>query len=194
MRSQSIKKSKKNHSRLPRTAGLRTLSELTGELTKAGIDPSRIQDRAIVLAKVQGAKRKWRSGDEEMDVDVDTPVDGGEDAEGGWMDVDGEEADEGGDSPRKRVKSNSGAVVPANRRNPRSNRQLAGMKNDAVRFHLSIHQSRIYAVHPYSSTFFLYSKPPKLSNYAILDSVLGICTQRLAKPIVRSESKRFVFS
>ena len=41
---------------------------------------------------------------------------------------------------------------------------------------------------------YLYSKPPKLSNYAISVSVLGICTQKLAKPIVRSESKRFVLS
>ena len=55
--SQSNKKAMKNRALLPRTAGLRTLSELTSEMTKAGLDPSRIQERAEMLAKVAGAKR-----------------------------------------------------------------------------------------------------------------------------------------
>ncbi|KAH8115265.1 hypothetical protein DFH11DRAFT_1726131 [Phellopilus nigrolimitatus] len=55
---QLTKKAMKSHVRLPRTAGLRTLTELTDGLTKAGLDPSRIQERAEILPKVQSAKRK----------------------------------------------------------------------------------------------------------------------------------------
>jgi len=59
-------------------------------------------------------------------------VDGGDDAvsEGPredeeTMEVDGEE-----DTPRKRAKANSGAVI-ARMRAPRSNRQLAGLRDEA---------------------------------------------------------------
>ncbi|KIJ99844.1 hypothetical protein K443DRAFT_679677 [Laccaria amethystina LaAM-08-1] len=123
IQSQSIKKSKKNQSRLPRTAGLRTLSELTGELTKAGLDPSRIQERAEMLAKVQGAKRK-RAEDEDADMDEDEEEEeeGSNEGEENWMDVDGE------DSSKKRLKTNSGGVV--NKREPRSHRHLAGMRDE----------------------------------------------------------------
>lgn len=121
--SQSIKKSKKNRSRLPRTAGLRTLTELTTEMTAAGLDPSRIQERAVILAKVQAVKRKRAA---EMDVDMDGDEGEGEGDEGDWMDVDSE------DKPNKRVKSNSGGVVAVDRRGPRTNRQFAGMRDEAV--------------------------------------------------------------
>ncbi|KIJ05519.1 hypothetical protein PAXINDRAFT_93375, partial [Paxillus involutus ATCC 200175] len=121
--SQSIKKSKKNQARLPRTAGLRTLSELSKGLKKAGYDPSSIEARAEMLAKIQGAKRK--RADAEMDVDMDEGGEGEEGEEGDWMDVDGEET-----PTSKRAKSNSGAVVAKNPRAPRSNRQLAGMRDD----------------------------------------------------------------
>jgi nucleolar GTP-binding protein len=56
--SQLNKKNLKNQARFPRTAGLRTLSEMTESMTKAGLDPSRIQARAEVLAKVRTAERK----------------------------------------------------------------------------------------------------------------------------------------
>lgn len=121
MESQATKKSMKNAARLPRTAGLKTLSELSEGLTKAGLDPSRIEARAAMIAKAQGAKRK-RSQDTAMDVDED---DDGED--GDWMDV-----DEEGGTPQKRAKSNSGTVVMSSRA-PRTNRQLAGLRDDAVR-------------------------------------------------------------
>lgn len=122
--SQHTKKSMKNRAQMPRTAGLRTMSEMASELTKAGLDPSRIRDRAEVLAKAAGAKRKReREEDEErMDVDDEGESDGGEDA---WMDVEGEGA------PTKRAKGNSGAVV-AKGRQPRTNRQFAGMRDQAV--------------------------------------------------------------
>ncbi|KAL0956950.1 hypothetical protein HGRIS_003051 [Hohenbuehelia grisea] len=120
--SQSLKKSKKNQARLPRTAGLRTLTELSEELTKAGYDPSKIEERAQMLAKIQSAQgKRKRDEDAEMDVDMDGLEDGS-DAEG-WMDVDGEQA-----SP-KRKKGNSGAVVAVHPRAPRTNRQLAGLRN-----------------------------------------------------------------
>ncbi|KAF9227100.1 P-loop containing nucleoside triphosphate hydrolase protein [Gyrodon lividus] len=121
--SQSIKKSKKNQARLPRTAGLRMLSELSTELKKAGYDPSSIEARAEMLAKVQGAKRKRAEAD--MDVDMDEGGEGDEGEEGDWMDVDGEEA-----PISKRSKGNSGAVIVKNPRAPRSNRQLAGMRDE----------------------------------------------------------------
>ncbi|KAF8893618.1 GTP binding protein 4 [Infundibulicybe gibba] len=118
----SIKKSKRNQSRLPRTAGLRTLSELTTEMTKAGLDPSRIQERAEMLAKLQGTERK-RKRDDDGDVDMDDEGSDGVDAEG-WMDVDGEEG-----APRKRAKTANKSAV-TNKRAPRSNRQLAGMRDE----------------------------------------------------------------
>ncbi|KAG1784687.1 P-loop containing nucleoside triphosphate hydrolase protein [Suillus plorans] len=120
--SQNVKKAMKNQSRLPRTAGLRTLSELTTELKKAGYDPSSIEARAGIIAKAQGAKRKRA---EDMDVDMeDGDGDASEGEEGDWMDVDGEEQ-----TPNKRVKSNSGSVIAKHPRAPKSNRQLAGMRD-----------------------------------------------------------------
>ena len=127
--SQSNKKAMKNRALLPRTAGLRTLSELTSEMTKAGLDPSRIQERAEMLAKVAGAKRKRQREEEEAQMDVDEDAEMGEDeeGEGEWMDVDGEEA------PRlKKAKANSGAVVAKGARHPKTNRQLAGMRDETV--------------------------------------------------------------
>lgn len=118
MQSQSTKKAQKNQARLPRTAGLRTLSELTTSLKKAGYDPSSIQQRAEMLAKVQGAKRS--RAEAEMDVDSEGESGGEED----WMDVDGEE------TPNKRVKDNSGEVITKSSRAPRTNRQLAGLRDE----------------------------------------------------------------
>lgn len=121
--SQNVKKAMKNQSRLPRTAGLRTLSELTTELKKAGYDPSSIEARAGIIAKAQGAKRKRAEAD--MDVDMeDGDGDASEGDEGDWMDVDGEEQ-----TPNKRVKVNSGAVIAKHPRAPKSNRQFAGMRD-----------------------------------------------------------------
>lgn len=119
--SQHSKKAMKNRAQLPRTAGLRTLTELTTGLTKAGLDPSRIQERAEIIAKAQGAKRKRANDEEDAEMDVD---DGGDGAEEDWMDVDGEGA------PQKRAKVNSGKAVVKNPKVPRTDRQLAGMRDD----------------------------------------------------------------
>jgi len=57
IRSQSIKKSMRNQARFPRTADLRSLSDLSTELKKAGYDLSTsIEARAGILAKAQAAK------------------------------------------------------------------------------------------------------------------------------------------
>ena len=120
----------KHNARLPRTAGLRTLSELSASLTKAGLDPSRIEQRAQLIAKARGLEGK-RKRDEEMDVDEEEEDEENGGGEGGdWMDVDGEEGDER--SPPKRRKSNTGtAVAAAGKHAPRTNRQMAGMRDQS---------------------------------------------------------------
>ena len=121
----------KHNARLPRTAGLRTISELSTSMTRAGLDPSRIEQRAELIAKARGLERK-RKRDEEMDVDEEGSSGEDEDAEGeeagDWMDVDGEGDD--GRSPPKRRKSNTGTTVTAvGKHAPRTNRQTAGMRD-----------------------------------------------------------------
>ena len=133
MLSQATKKSMKHSARLPRTAGLRSLSDLSTSLTKAGLDPSRIEQRAELIAKARGLERK-RKRDEEMDVDEDGDSGEDEDGEGeeggDWMDVDGE--GDNGRSPPKRRKSNTGtAVIAAGKHAPRTNRQTAGMRDQS---------------------------------------------------------------
>ena len=136
----------KNKARLPRTAGLRTITDLTTDLTNAGLDPSRVQERATMIAKTRGAAARKRRRDEDedgMDVDGDDDDEGGE--KGDTMEVDGEWEDDDDDTPRKRGKANSGAAI-ARKRGPRSNRQLAGLRDEAVRssFYLSIVQFLIF--------------------------------------------------
>lgn len=117
------KKMFKNRPVMPRTAGMRTLSEMSKKLTAAGIDPSRIEARAEILSKAAHQKRKR---DEQMEVDNDDD-DGFEDESGDEMDVDGADT-----SMTKRAKGNAGGVV-ARGKQPHSNRQMAGFKNVEVR-------------------------------------------------------------
>ncbi|KAI6121878.1 P-loop containing nucleoside triphosphate hydrolase protein [Pisolithus sp. B1] len=124
IQSQSVKKAMKNQARLPRTAGLRTLSELTTSLKKAGYDPSSLQQRAEMLAKMQTAKRKWSEAETDAGMEVDNEGVSGSDKEGDWMDVDDEV------TPNKRAKGNSGAVITKHPRAPQSNRQLAGLRDE----------------------------------------------------------------
>lgn len=135
----------KNHARFPRTAGLRTMGEMSEAMTRAGLDPSRIQERAEMLAKVRGAERKRKrvsfgvlvvhnvglltfvgSQDEDDGMEVDAEGEGWEDDSEG-MDVDGEAR-----TTPKRAKTNSGTAV-AKSRQPRTNRQLSGMRDQTVR-------------------------------------------------------------
>lgn len=97
-------------------------------MKKAGYDPSSIEARAGILAKVQAAKRKRAETD--MDVDMDSAEEVDETYEGDageWMDVDGEEP-----PTCKRARGNSGAVIARNSRAPRTNRQLGGLRDDQV--------------------------------------------------------------
>ena len=120
----------KHNARLPRTAGLKSLSELSVSLRKAGLDPSKIEQRAALIAKARGLERK-RKRDEEMDVDEEggSDEDGdGEGEEGGdWMDV-----DEGDDRrpPQKRRRNNTETAVTSTRKHaPRTNRLTAGLRD-----------------------------------------------------------------
>lgn len=114
----------KHNARLPRTAGLRTLSELSASLKKAGLDPSKIEQRATLIAKARGMESK-RKRDEVMDVDEEGV--NGEGEGGDWMDVDDEDDRR---SPQKRRKNNTGtAVISAGKHAPRTNRETAGLRD-----------------------------------------------------------------
>ena len=121
MESQVKKKGMKHSARLPRTATYRTLTELSEELTKAGYDPSRIEERAERIAKVQAAKKRKR----EEQMDIDEGSEGSYDGSDDGMDVDGDDG-----ASKKRVKTVSGAAAVG--RQPRTNRQLAGMRDGEV--------------------------------------------------------------
>lgn len=112
-------------------------------MTRAGLDPSRIEERAAMLAKLQGQApaHKRKRGDDDDDVEMegaDSDADGA-DAEG-WMDVDGEEA------PKKRIKGNSGAVTAVDRRAPKTDRRFAGMRNEEVRAVICSHFKRVVLI------------------------------------------------
>lgn len=141
-------------------------------MTKAGLDPSRIQERATVLAKVAGAKRK-RAEEAEMDVDDDDMENDGEDDDG--MDVDGEEK-----ASAKRVKGNSGAVVAIDRRAPKTNRQFAGLRDEGVSLSVKLYDTACSCIS---------SKHPRRSSYGILDSGRETNLPRLERAIVQSKSK-----
>jgi hypothetical protein len=197
------KKKMKNKAHLPRTAGLRTLTDLTTDLTKAGIDPSRVQERAVMIAKIRAAGSKRKRNEDGMDVDGDGNgndedgdnwvSEGGEDET--MMDVDGD-GDDGEDGTRhKRGKANSGAVIAVRKRVPRSNRQLAGMRDEAVR---CCHTQQYHPLSPrrvliraflFLSFSLSCSKYPKRRDYGILDSAGATCLRKRARATALSESK-----
>ena len=175
-----VKKKLKNRPVLPRTAALTTLSEMTEKLTKAGYDPSRIVERATLIAKSRGAQAqlaKKRKRDEEMDVDEDgAEVDGDAD----WMDVDEEGA------IGKRRKSNSGsavAVTAARLHAPKTNRTTAGMRDETVG---GSPITTLCSTDPY------HSKCLKRCSSGISAKGDGICTPRLVRLTVQSVSKWYV--
>lgn len=69
-------------------------------------------------------------------MDVDEDADMGEEGEEEWMDVDGEEAPQS-----KKAKTNSGPVVAKGARHPQLNRQLGGMRDEAVRSRLVVEKT-----------------------------------------------------
>jgi len=91
------------------------------------LDPSRIQERAERLAKLQAAQRKRKrdGDDDEMDVDGD-----GDEGDEAWEDSDKMDIDSAERPSTKKVKTNTGSVVA--KRIPRSNRSLAGLRDGVV--------------------------------------------------------------
>ena len=132
-----------------------------------------------MLAKVQAAKRKRAEADMDVDMDDVEPADEDDEGEGEWMDVDGEEP-----PTSKRARTNSGAVMAKNSRAPRTNRQLAGMRDDQVII-IIIFAFVIFLIRHVTS------KHPKPSNCATWVNANAICTPRLGRVIVLSGSKRF---
>jgi nucleolar GTP-binding protein len=171
-------KKMKNRPVMPRTAGLRTMSEMSRKLTAAGLDPSRIEARAEILAKAAKAKAtvgKRKREDADMEVD-------GSDAGSDWADEDEMDVDESGPNPgSKRVKTNSGSVVAQGKRVPNSNRQLAGMRNAEVSL-----TSPLIPVQLSHQSFSTNSKPRKQSNFAISVFGKGICMPKQERVTVRS--------
>jgi nucleolar GTP-binding protein len=200
------KKKIKNKARLPRTAGLRTLTDLTTDLTKAGIDPSRVQERAVMIAKMRGAGHKRKRDEDGMDVDGDDEdgdnwVSEGDGEDETMMDVDGDEGEEDG-TGHKRGKANSGAIIGLRKRTPRSNRQLAGMRDEAVRCCYAQH-------HPLSSRpSFPFSKgADEISSFFPVANIQGdaiteswtaraqhACESRRERPRYQSQNGAFAFS
>jgi nucleolar GTP-binding protein len=99
------KKALRNKARLPRTAGLKTLSEFSQKMTEAGLDPSRVEERARIIAMARSNKSsRMISGDE---MDVDGGVEAGADS---------------GDVERRKMGLK-----------PQSDRRLAGLRNAEAR-------------------------------------------------------------
>jgi len=174
------KKGVKNRSRLPRTAGLRTLTDLTTDLTKAGLDTSRVEQRAVMLAKVRGAQRKRKRDEDGEDMDVDDDADA---AEGDWMDVDGDDAA----VPSKRAKGSSGAPIAVGKRVPRSNRQLAGMRDVSVRLSPPSHVRACF------SDSVPNSKHHRPCGCGTLGNGSATCTRGPARAIARLKLRWCVF-
>jgi nucleolar GTP-binding protein len=131
-----------------------------------------------MLAKAQITERK-RKREADMDVDMEDANDGGEDE---WMDVDDDEER----TPNKRVKGNSGTVVAVNSKGPRTNRQLAGMRDHAVSV-LDLSKALHLTV-----SFYL-SKHRRPSKCVTLDKDLATCLPKQVRAIGPSERKWFVF-
>lgn len=133
----ALKRVKNNHPTLPRGKAPRSLSSLTQALTKAGYDPSKIEERAILLAKAAGAKRK-RDEEEEEGMEVD------EEDEEDWEDDSEMEVDE--DTPRKKLRTEKGSRVVAVDRRARTDRSLAGLGGPEVRLICGDMENRVLSV------------------------------------------------
>jgi hypothetical protein len=103
---------------MPRTGAHRTMSGMAKALTAAGYDPSRVEERAAILAKA--ARAKEAIGKRKRDEDMELDSDGEEQSNLDEMDVDSDE-----DESPKKVKTNLGT----SKRAPKTDRQLAGLKN-----------------------------------------------------------------
>lgn len=176
-------------------------------MTKAGLDPSRIEERAVILAKVHAAKKRKRDDDDDAEMDTDedhaeAEREAGDEGKAGakgkarvnageeeWMDVDEEDGD---GKRRKKVRGNKGEIMFSGKRHPRSNRQLAGLRDDTVSCSQSISFRARNSDVPLPSLPSLYSVSSKLIkpiNCAILTSGRGICWPRPARATAQSKPR-----
>jgi nucleolar GTP-binding protein len=146
-----IRDKKQNRSAIPRPQlNTRTMDAMAQDLRKAGIDPSKLEERAKMLAlargvqlksKTAGEKRK-RAADGEDDEEME--IEEGESSMAGasasmWADASDDEGDgsmeiDGASSSKKR-RSLSGKAVAANngKRVPTKNRATLGMRDETQR-------------------------------------------------------------
>ena len=125
------KDKKQNKPIMPRTVrNDRYFDDMTADLRKSGIDPSKLEERAKILAlargveldtrKAAGAKRKLGAAEGEMDVDSDDSA--GEES----MDLDG-------GAPKRRKNAFGKAVTSKGKHVPSSNRATSGLRDGAQR-------------------------------------------------------------
>ena len=127
-----IKDRAQNRSIMPRPVrNDRNIDDMARELRKAGVDPSKLEERAKMLALARGVQlrtaesgKRKREGDMEVD-EIEVPEGEDDDEE---MDVDDE-------APKKRTKNVAGkAVVPrGSKHTPAKNRSTAGMRDQTQR-------------------------------------------------------------
>ncbi|GAA97482.1 uncharacterized protein L969DRAFT_43817 [Mixia osmundae IAM 14324] len=109
---------------IPRANKRRTLSEMTADLRKSGIDPSTLEERAKLLAAANAASAKIgkrKRSENAMDVDD-------EDA---WEDDDAIETDQAGPAKSKKARATVAAVT-AGKRQPVTDRRKAGIKESQL--------------------------------------------------------------
>ena len=134
-----MKDKKQNKPIMPRTVrNDRTLDDMARDLRKAGIDPSKLEERAQMLALARGVQLKTRNAGEKRkrdaeDGDGSMEVDG--DMTGAsasqWADEDSDEDMDVDGAPGKKRKSVSGRAIAANGKLPKKNRQIAGLSDSA---------------------------------------------------------------
>lgn len=127
-----MKDKKQNRPVIPRPSrNDRYMDDMTKDLRKSGIDPSKLEERAKLLAlargveletrELAGAKRKRSAAGEEMDMDSDEEAYSDNDDS---MDVDGDTS-----ISKKRKDGRGTAVIAAGKHAPKTNRLTAGMAN-----------------------------------------------------------------
>ncbi|KAL7008991.1 Nucleolar GTP-binding protein 1 [Cystobasidiomycetes sp. EMM_F5] len=134
-----VRDKKQNKPIMPRTVRSdRTLDDMASDLRKAGIDPSKLEERAQMLALARGVQLKTRAGEkrkrDEGDGDMDIDGEGAGASGSAWADEpsddEGMQVDDG--TPGKKRKSITGrAVAASGKRVPTKNRATLGLKNTA---------------------------------------------------------------
>lgn len=132
-----LRDKKQNKPVMPRTVrNDRTLDDMTSSLRKAGVDPTKLEERAKMLALARGvqlATKRKRDADDEDDegMEVDGDVTGTSASQ--WADVDSDEEMQVDGSSKKRKAVTGKAVQSTNKRAPTKNRATLGMANETQR-------------------------------------------------------------